>query len=233
MGISMINKLLSLLQLCDSNFPSGAFSHSFGLETYIYEQGIHNTITFQAALHTYMDTQVTYTDGLACRLAYEYVKEGNIEMLWELDAMLSALALARETREGNRRIGERLVKLCSVLYSEFVLLAEYEQRIRRKEAYGHPAIAFALVAYDLEINQRETIAAYIYSVVQSLIQNAVRAVPLGQTDGQKQLLFVQPLIQQAVQKIEKADAEELGMTSPGLEIAQMRHEHLPVRLFMS
>ncbi|GAA3326866.1 hypothetical protein GCM10020331_064530 [Ectobacillus funiculus] len=114
--------------------------------------------------------------------------------------MLSALALARETREGNRRIGERLVKLCSVLYSEFVLLAEYEQRIRRKEAYGHPAIAFALVAYDLEINQRETIAAYIYSVVQSLIQNAVRAVPLGQTDGQKLLLFVQPLIQQAVQK---------------------------------
>jgi urease accessory protein len=180
-----------------------------------------------------MDIQVTYTDGLACHLAYEYVKEGNIEKLWELDAMLSALALARETREGNRRIGERLVKLCSVLYSEFVLLAEYGQRIRKKEAYGHPAIAFALVAYGLEINQRETIAAYIYSVVQSLIQNAVRAVPLGQTDGQKLLLFVQPLIQQAVQKIEKADAEELGMTSPGLEIAQMRHEHLPIRLFMS
>lgn len=233
MGISMINRLLSLLQLCDSNFPSGAFSHSFGLETYIYEQGIHNTATFQAALHTYMDTQVTYTDGLACRLAYEYVKDGKVKKLWELDAMLSALALARETREGNRRIGERLVKLCSVLYSEFVLLAEYEQRIRKKESYGHSAIAFALVAYYLEINQRETIAAYIYSVVQSLIQNAVRAVPLGQTDGQKLLLFLQPLIQQAVEKIEKADSEELGMTSPGLEIAQMRHEHLPVRLFMS
>lgn len=233
MGISMINKLLSLLQLCDSNFPSGAFSHSFGLETYIYEQGIHNTTTFQVALHTYMDIQVTYTDGLACRLAYEYIQDGNVEKLWELDILLSALALARETREGNRRIGEQLVKLCSVLYPGSVLLTEYEKRIRKKEAYGHSAIVFALIAYDLEINQREAIAAYVYSVVQSLIQNAVRAVPLGQTDGQKLLLFVQPLIQGAVEVIEKADSEELGMTSPGLEIAQMRHEHLPVRLFMS
>jgi len=229
----MINKLLSLLQLCDSNFPSGAFSHSFGFETYIYEQGIHNTTTFQDALHTYMDTQVTYTDGLACHLAYEYIQDGNVEKLWELDSLLSALALARETREGNRRIGEQLVKLCGVLYPEFVLLTQYEQRIRKKEAYGHSAIVFALVSYYLEVDQRETIAAYIYSVVQSLIQNAVRAVPLGQTDGQRMLLFVQPLIQQVVEVIEKADPEELGMASPGLEIAQMRHEHLPVRLFMS
>ncbi len=34
----MLDKLLPLLQLCDSNFPSGAFSHSFGFETYIYNE---------------------------------------------------------------------------------------------------------------------------------------------------------------------------------------------------
>ena len=37
---------LRLFQFCDSQFPTGAFSHSFGLETYIQRNIIHDDHTF-------------------------------------------------------------------------------------------------------------------------------------------------------------------------------------------
>ena len=42
----MDNNILSLFQLCDSNFPTGAFSHSYGLESYIQEDHVHDQATF-------------------------------------------------------------------------------------------------------------------------------------------------------------------------------------------
>ena len=42
----MNNNILSLFQLCDSNFPTGAFSHSYGLESYIQEDKVHDQATF-------------------------------------------------------------------------------------------------------------------------------------------------------------------------------------------
>ncbi|RRJ41620.1 urease accessory protein UreF, partial [Pseudomonas aeruginosa] len=37
---------LRLFQFCDSQFPTGAFSHSFGLETYIQREAVNDDVTF-------------------------------------------------------------------------------------------------------------------------------------------------------------------------------------------
>ena len=44
---------LRLFQFCDSQFPTGAFSHSFGLETYIQRETVHDTETFIKWLHLF------------------------------------------------------------------------------------------------------------------------------------------------------------------------------------
>ncbi|WP_111646456.1 urease accessory protein UreF [Paranoxybacillus vitaminiphilus] len=227
-----MDKLLSLLQLCDSNFPSGAFSHSFGFETYIYHEKIRNYETFKTVLCTYIETQLTYVDGLACRLTYECLAKKSEEDIWRLDEMLTALSLARETREGNRLIGERMLKLCSEIYPSDVL-NNYKEMYRKKRVYVHPALVFAMVCYHMEIPKDITVLSYLYVAVQSLIQNAVRSIPLGQTDGQKLLVFVQMHMMDAAQKIDCLEETDLGAMAPGLEIAQMQHEQLSVRLFMS
>lgn len=228
----MTNSLLSLIQLCDSNFPSGAFSHSFGFETYIQRDQIYNTETFQEALRTYLDVQLTYTDGLACRLAYEYAAHDHFTEIMRVDHELYALALSKETREGTRRVGQRMLKLCLELF-QGSYLEKYMSEVKAKKAYGHPAVVFALASLQLNITKEEAILSHLYASISSLIQNAVRGIPIGQTDGQKTLVLFQPLLQHALQHILQADQEEFGAVTPGLEIAQMQHEQLHVRLFMS
>ena len=228
----MINTLFPLLQLCDSNFPSGAFSHSFGIETYIQENIITDKKSFGQAIAVYIQKQLVFTDGLACRLAYEALEQNDHVSFIEYDHLLFASSLAQETREGNRRIGERMAQLCTNLYPSSHL-NDYLKRIKEKEAYGHSALVFATVAQHLRVSKKTTIGAYLFASVSSLVQNAVRGIPLGQTDGQQLLIEVQPLLEEAVTSILRLSKDDLGAISPGLEIAQMCHERLHVRLFMS
>lgn len=225
-------KLLSLMQLCDSNFPTGAFSHSFGLETYIQEDHVSDRHTFRAWLQAYINEQLVYTDGLASRLAYEALEQEKLEAIWKLDRLMTVQNFPRESREGSRRMGEGMIRLGVELYDS-PHLRSYRDRVKAKQSSGHPAIVFALLAHHLEIPKRTAILSHLYAAVAALIQNGVRAIPLGQTEGQRLLCEMQPLLLKAVELIEQLDPDDLGMVSPGLELAQMRHEQLNIRIFSS
>ncbi|WP_088085690.1 urease accessory protein UreF [Bacillus sp. OV166] len=228
----MDNQLLSLLQIGDSNFPSGAFSHSFGLETYIQEEIVDSKETFFEWIRIYLEKQIAYTDGLACRLTFDALQKNDRPELWVLDQKLFVQNIPKEAREANRRIGERLIRMGIDLYS-IPLLEEYLKKIRAKEAYGHPGIAFSIIYQYLGIEKRQGILTFLYSSMVTLIQNGVRGIPLGQTAGQRILLELHPYLQKTTEIIEEMDADDFGAVAPGIEISQMRHERLHTRLFMS
>ena len=230
--VTAMNKILSLFQLCDSNFPTGAFSHSFGLESYIQENIVHNPDTFKEWLHVYLNEQLIYSDGLACHLVYQALEKEDYLKVWKLDRMLNVQNLPRETREGTQRMGERMLSLVENLY-DVPILSIYGKRIKAKQSFGHPAIVFTMIAHDLEVSKTEAILFYLYSVVSSLVQNAVRAIPLGQTAGQKIIHDFQSELVLSAEKIQLLDEEDFGIVSPGLELSQMMHERVTIRIFMS
>lgn len=228
----MTNNILSLFQLCDSNFPTGAFSHSNGLETYIQDGRVHDQVTFLQWLDVYLNEQLIYSDGLACHLVYEALVENDVEKVWSVDRLLHVQNLPRETREGTQRVGQRMLKLVDVLY-DIPTLKAYGEKIQTKQSFGHPAIVFAMVGRHLDIPTMPTTMYYLYSAISSLVQNAVRAIPLGQTAGQKILVNFQQSLMEAANKIQDLDEADFGIVSPGLELAQMKHEHVNIRIFMS
>ncbi|KHD84309.1 urease accessory protein UreF [Heyndrickxia ginsengihumi] len=228
----MTLNLFPLLQLCDSNFPSGSFSHSFGFETYIQEHVIYDSNSFKQALITYLKKQLVYTEGLACKLAFELAEIQDHADWIELDQLLFSSCLAKETRLANKRIGERMLKLCAQLYPSEQLLA-YLNQLQNKQVHGHAAIVFAIVAHHLEVPMKTAVGTYLYANLSSLVQNAVRGIPIGQSAGQQILVEVQPILEESIQTITQLTIEDFGAVIPGLEIAQMRHEKLHVRLFMS
>ena len=146
----MSNNILSLFQLCDSNFPTGAFSHSYGLESYIQEDKVHDQATFLKWLHAYVHEQLIYSDGLASRLVYEALEKDDWQKVWKLDRMLMVQNLPRETREGTQRMGERMLNLVESLY-DIPILSAYRERITKKQSFGHSAIVFTIVGHHLEV----------------------------------------------------------------------------------
>lgn len=224
--------LLSLMQLCDSNFPTGAFSHSFGLETYIQEEHVTSKKTFYEWLQAFVNEQLVYTDGLACRLTYEALEQNEVETIWTLDRLMTVQNFPRESREGSRRMGEGMIRLGNELYDSS-LLRSYRERVKAKQSSGHPAIVFALLAHHLTIPKKTAVLSYLYQGTAALIQNGVRAIPLGQTEGQRLQCEMQPLLLKAAELIEQLDQDDLGIVTPGLELAQMRHEQLNIRIFSS
>lgn len=232
MATVMDKQALALFQLCDSNLPTGAFSHSYGLETYIQEDRVRDQATFAEWLDTYIHEQLVYSDGLASRLVFNALQSGNMDTIWKLDRMLFVQSLPRETREGTQKMGDRMLNLVQSLY-ESPVFSIYRERIRVKLSFGHPAIVFTMVGHHLGVSGTATLLYYLYSVVASLVQNAVRAIPLGQTAGQKVLQQCQDGLIQAVEQISRLDEEDFGVVSPGLELSQMKHERVNIRIFMS
>lgn len=221
--------LLPLLQFADSALPTGAFSQSYGLETYITEGVVHDRDTFAAWLDAYVRDQLAHTDALAAHLVAATSGEDTV---WLVDQLLHAQALAREVREATRQAGRRAVAIACAGHPSGTLL-RYRSRILDGRASGHPAVATALVGRQCEAPPSVVVAVVLHAAVTSLTQNAVRAVPLGQDAGQSVLAGIHQRLAATCERVAGLGPESLGAVAPGLEIAQMRHERQRARMFMS
>ncbi|GGI43257.1 urease accessory protein UreF [Mammaliicoccus stepanovicii] len=229
----MINQQdLRLFQFCDSQIPTGAFSHSFGLETYIQKNRVYDGPSFTQWLKQFLKEQLVYSDCLAMRVIYEALKNNDMDTVMKYDNLLFVQNLPKETRTGSKQMGTRLLKLAMELY-ESEWLVQYQKKVSEKKAYAHPAICFVMIGYKLEVSIERIIEYYLYQNIVSLTQNAVRAIPLGQTEGQKMITTIIPEIESMKNMVFELKEEDFGITAPGLEINQMEHEHLGVRIFIS
>lgn len=226
-----MQNFLLLMQLTDSNFPSGAFSHSFGLESFVQQEHIQNAEDFQQFLTGYIE-QLCFTDGLSARLVYDYLEKGEWKGVLAVDEVLFCSVSATESRIGAQRIGQQILRLYRTLYPN-TLLNRYAEAILQKKAYGHSSVCQAILLYELKYSKEIAIQTTMYTACATIIQNAVRGIPLGQTDGQRMFQFAVDKCTQSISEIMNIREELLGCTSPLLEIKQMQHEHLHVRLFMS
>ena len=236
---------LPLAQLCDSALPTGAFSHSFGLETYICEGVVDGEASFVSWLRALVSTQLTFSEGLGLRLAFEAVAADDWEAIAHLDAILVAQAVPLQVRRAGVTMGRRMLTIARLalegtdggrLLSRYAALMDTGNAGDTGGTGGcrsHPAIVLAIAGYALEAPPAAVTAAYLQSSVISLTQNAVRAIPLGQDAGQRAIASVRGDVRAAVRRIGGLDETDLGSAAPGIEISQMRHERQRARMFMS
>ena len=221
--------LLALLQFTDSFFPTGAFAHSFGLETYVQDGQIRDRETLESFLRSTLYHGIRTGDALAVGLAYNATE---IERIVDLDRRLTAMKIPRELREGSVKIGKQFLRNAAAL-AKSEMLDDYANRIQLGKCAGHHPIAYGLVASAAGIDQLSTLLGYLHAFVVSQVSAAVRLIPLKPTDGQRVIQHLRSDLLEIARFAQNADLCDLGGFTPGLDIQSMRHERLYSRLFIS
>ncbi|WP_057003026.1 urease accessory protein UreF [Agrilactobacillus composti] len=223
---------LMLHQLVDTQFPTGAFSQSFGFEYLTFSGAVTDPASFQNWLADYLTEQLTYCEGLVIREVHQAPAPALAQVIQTWSAALYAQMLPKEMRYGNIQMGKQFSKLINQLLVD-PQLQQYQTLVQEKVILPHSAIVFCLACRALQLTCTETLTNYYYMTLYNLTQNAVRGIPIGQTKGQQLIVALHPVITQAVAQTLALSVDEFGRTAPGLEIAQMKHQFLYSRSFMS
>ena len=103
------DRLLYLLQVANASFPTGAFNHSYGFETWIDAGALDDAARFEGACRDWLRFGAAPTDGAAVAHAWRHAAAGDLDALIALDETLGALKLSRESREASFKTGRALL----------------------------------------------------------------------------------------------------------------------------
>ena len=92
---------------------------------------------------------------------------------------------------------------------------------------------WALAAAVWNLPLADALAAYLWSWCENQVMAALKAIPLGQTAGQRALLALGGRIPVVVQLALSLPEAEWSNFAPGLALASSRHETQYSRLFRS
>ena len=227
-----LGSLIEILHITDPTLPIGGFSHSNGLETYVQQNLVKDMSSTQDFVESMLRNNFKFNDGLAVKLAFEFTLENNLDEILILENECHALKAPREVREGSQKLGARLIKIYRQLLGD-PFLNTINELIVEKKMQGHYAVIYGIITALLKIDQEKAICAFMYNAAVSMITNAVKLVPLGQTDGQQIIYNVQGLIEDLTLEIMELERDMHGVCNAALDIKCMQHEHLYSRLYMS
>lgn len=221
-----------LLQLNDSIFPIGSYSHSFGLETYIQHNLITNSTEAGHYIHRWLELNFLYTDLLAARLSYELYRDGNTAEIETIEEIMEASRTPEEIRNAAEKLGRRFVKTVSG-FSKDIIPGYFTWIESRNETQICHSVAYGAYTSATGIVERNALSNYLYSQSSLMITTCVKAIPISQSDGQKILFRLEKVFENILARVMLLDQDDLCMSVPGFDIRSMQHETLYSRLYMS
>ncbi len=218
-----------LLQLASPALPVGAFSYSGGLEAAVDHGLVHDAHT----AHGWIGHGLR--EGLACgelpvvaRLHDAWTgRDLGVVRRW--NGWFLASRDSAELHQETEHLGWALVQL-----SEGLAWGEEAARasLRGLGPVSYPcAHAFATVA--LGVGAEAALVAYGFAWLENQVAAAIKAVPLGQTAGQRVLFGLAGELPDLVERALGTADEEIVAFAPQLGILSSRHAFQYSRLFRS
>jgi urease accessory protein len=221
--------LYRLMAWLSPAYPVGAFSYSSGIEWAVEAGDIADATTLQRWLAATIGHGSGFCDAAILVHAYRATANDDAQALKESADLAAALAPSKErfletTAQGRAFIDATLAAWpCATLTR---LMASWEGPLAYPVAVGIAASGHAIPLED-------ALTAFLHAVAANLVSAGVRLIPLGQTDGQRALASLEPVIATTARRALDTALDDIGGATFRADIASMRHERQYTRLFRS
>lgn len=225
-------RTLFLLQVANSSFPTGAFNHSYGFETWFSDGSITDGPSFEIACRDWLVYCMARSEAIAVARACEMARLDDSAGMIDLDRRVGALKLSRESREASLMTGQALLNSYMGIFDSPVL-EPYAAGVHNGDVEGHHSVIFGAICGANDISGHDAVLTFLQAAVSSLAAVGSRLIPLGQVETQRIITNAWPLIQEATQQAVDSGIDDMNAVTAALELASMQHECLATRLCIS
>ncbi|CEP40271.1 urease accessory protein UreF [Paraclostridium sordellii] len=229
----MNKNIFILLQINDALFPIGAYSHSYGLETYIQKNIVKDIDTVFKYLKCNLKTTILYTELLSISLAYDYAKDNKLNEIIRLEEIINASKIPSEIRLASQKLGSRFIKTVEAIEISTKCQIFNDYIKASKEIQPTHSVAYGVFCSAVGIEKIKAIEGFLYSYTSSTITTCVKSIPLSQTHGQRLLYKSYEIFEEILSILPSLTLKDLCISTPGFDIRCMQHETLYSRLYMS
>ncbi|HSV60922.1 MAG TPA: urease accessory UreF family protein [Variovorax sp.] len=217
--------LLQLIWLASPALPVGGFSYSEGLESAIELAGIDNEAAAADWLADQLHLSLARGDVAVVAQAISAWNASDRDRIAQLNAWVLQTRESAEFLLQTEQMGRSFVEWLKIHHADAAALFG-------DSAISYP-VAFAFAAARAGASVRDGCLAFAFGWAENMVSAAVKAVPLGQSAGQRMLGRLANEIPPAALRAMALSDDERQAFSPMLAILSARHENQYSRLFRS
>ena len=210
-------------------YPVGAFSYSSGIEWAVETGDIKDAETLRGWLAVMIGQGGGFCDAVFFADAYRAAAAGDDAALRAVAELAAAFAPSAERRLESTAQGNAFVEATRSAWA-----CDAIERLGKiwDGAVAYPiAVAVASAGHCIALGPAS--AAYLQAVAANWVSAGVRLIPLGQSDGQRVLVALEPVVAATAKRALAAKLEDVGSSAFRADLASARHETQYTRLFRS
>ena len=223
--VSATRAALRLQSWLSPSFPVGAYSYSHGVEAAIDAGLVTDAETLRDWLEGLLRFGSGANDAILLSEAWRHASASDAAALAVLTEFATALIPTAELRLEATSQGTAFVKTVSAAWEEI-------EQVSLPPAPPLP-VAYGAVTAAAGIALELAGPLYLQAFVHNIVSAAVRAIPLGQTDGQRVIAALEACVDEVWRASEGCGVDDIGTAALMAEWSSMQHEAMDGRLFRS
>lgn len=208
-------------------FPVGAFAFSHGLEKLVEDGVVRDRASLEALLADLIRVGTLKNDFLLMAAVWRAADSGDRDRFREVSELALALQPSGERYLESVTQGRSFFEAVMAAWAAPLLALHH-----RETPIAYP-VALALSARAHEMPLESALFAHGLGFLSNLVSAAIRLSVIGQTDGQRVIAALLPVITAAVHASLPLSLDDLGSALLAADLASLKHETQYSRLFRS
>ena len=220
--------LYRLMTWLSPAFPVGGFAYSSGIEWAVEAGDVDDAASLRGWLSTMLTDGSGFCDAVFLVHAHRAMELGDIDRLREVAELAAAFVPSRERQLETTAQGRAFIEIARSAWNSPGL----DDAVSQCEAMVYP-VAVGVVGAAHGIPSSLLLHAYLHAVTSNWISAGSRLIPLGQTDSQRVLAALEPVVTATAVRAISASLDDIGSATFRADLASLRHETQYTRLFRS